>query len=157
MAPTRIPQKRAAPAPSPKLPSSVSTVSSTCKRAKLTKGQQKTLVKKENRFAKSVNAIFKVSQRENLVWCKQQLDKNPSWVPFLTSIFQNGTFEKMLTQDERRKAASLAEETYGKRLSDRIKTIAKAPMSEKEKKSEKEKHFHKANEKEKHFSFSLAL
>lgn len=120
---TKQQAKSTATSSSPKTPTS----SSKTARTPLKKTAQKKLEKSQDKFAVAVDHIFATDTKEDTIWCKKQLDEHPEWVPYLTSLFRRGTFQKMMKRDAENMEAAENERKSGRLLHARIRKLDKLP------------------------------
>lgn len=83
--------------------------------------------KQQDKFASAVDHIIATDSKEDAAWCKKQLDDHPEWVPFLTSLFRRGTFEKMMQRESEKNSVAENEKLYGRLLHTRVKRLDKLP------------------------------
>lgn len=95
----------------------------------MTKTQQRKFSKQEDKFVTSVGFIFDADSREDATYCKSQIDKHPEWVPYLSSLFRRGTFEKMMQKDTEKQQLQELEAKYGRAIHSRIRKVDKLPTS----------------------------
>lgn len=115
---------KAKPAPSP----AKKHASPTKSPGKLTKVHQRKLDSSHNHFAKAVGNLIMADNKEDAAYCKTMIDENPTWVPYLTSLFRRGTFENMMRQEADQSERREAEDMYGRLLRTRVKKIDRVPI-----------------------------
>lgn len=62
----------------------------------LSKKDQKETKKAEAKFVVSASKIFETGSHDDLVYCKEQLDAHPQWIPYLTKLIKRGMFEQLV-------------------------------------------------------------
>lgn len=94
---------------------------------KITKINQRKLDSSHSHSAKAVTSLIVADNREDAAYCKSMIDDNPTWVPYLTSLFRRGTFEKMVKQEAEQSERREAEEVDGRLLHTRVKKVDRVP------------------------------
>lgn len=89
----------------------------------MSKTERRKFSKQEDKFASSVGFILEVDSKENSNYCKAQIGRHPELVPYLSSLFRRGTFEKMMQRDTDKQQLQDMEAKFGKALHSRINKL----------------------------------